>query len=102
MSKEHTAESDAPTDSGHKVGDPCQAIVAQFVSSPQTCMKTSVTVGIDPTWGTTHVACAEHGPRVTLPEHGERLKAPQGLCPACREAGEGACWARVLPPGEGR
>jgi hypothetical protein len=65
---EHTADIDALTpDSGRRVGDPCEAIEAVFVYGPVTCMKTSVAVVVDATWGTTHVACAEHSTRVIPP-----------------------------------
>ena len=52
--------SEQQTDSGRVVGDPCEAIEAIFVYGPQTCMKRSVAVAVDPTWGTSHVVCAEH------------------------------------------
>lgn len=51
------------TDSGHRIGDPCEAIIAEFVYGPMTCMKTSVAIATDATWGTTHVACFEHAAR---------------------------------------
>lgn len=60
-----TIESGALTDSGRVIGDPCEAIVAVFVFGPETCMKRSVRVAIDATWGTTHVVCDEHAPTTT-------------------------------------
>ena len=49
------------TDSGRVLGDPCEAIVAMFVHGPEVCGRRSTQYATDPLWGTTHVACDEHG-----------------------------------------
>ncbi len=48
------------TDNGYVIGDPCEAVVGEFVWGPLRCRQTSVAIAIDGTWGTTHVVCAEH------------------------------------------
>lgn len=62
-----SGEKDVLTDSGRKIGDPCEAIEAVFKYGPVTCMAPSVAIVTDAEWGTTHVACADHAGRVTSP-----------------------------------
>lgn len=65
---ELAAEQDAVTESGRRIGDPCEAIEGVFAFGPSFCMKASVAVAVDPDWGTRHVVCGEHTPPFFPPE----------------------------------